>query len=375
MSRLLPILSTVAVLSACSDRAAPGATTDAGQDGQPTNSGDGDIDGPGEDGGADGQGDGDGSGARMGTSRYFPSGSFFLQDIYDAPKAAHSDSTIKALREHGGWGNGDRFQIDFSIDVLTAEASAPKRSFTPRTEDNGYDEEFYSPDCDLSAVPVPVGGNIEGEDGYACESDGDCHLIVFQPDAHALHELWRVDIQGGEFISGCQARWDTSRAVTAAGRGLQCSSADAAGFPIAPLLFTADEVKAGMIDHAIRFILPNDRVRENFVPPATHGTRTTGGPGTPYYGVHFRLRRDYPLAQLPSEGARVVARALQRYGMYHADGGQIALTAQSDRHTTAKWDDLLDPRDLSMLKVEDFEVIDHGPAIELTFDCDRAQGK
>lgn len=377
MSKALPVLSALLIVSACGSQGESNASSASGQDMENTSGGDGDDQGQtlGPDGGRSNDEDGGSKPASMGTSRYFPSASFFLQDVYDAPKAKNSDSTIKALREHGGWGNKDVFQIDFSIDVLTADASTQKRSFTPRTDANGYDDEFYSPDCDLTSVPIPASGNVEGEDGYACESDGDCHLIVFQPEAHALHELWRADIRGNEFISGCQARWDTSRAVTAGGRGLQCSSADAAGFPIAPLLFTADEVRAGKIDHAIRFIVPNDRVRRNFVPPATHGSNTTGGPGTPYYGVHFRLRRDYPIANLPSRGAQVVARALQRYGMYHADGGQIALTAQSDRHTTAKWDGLLEPRDLAALKVEDFEVIEHGAPIELTFECGRTQEK
>ena len=154
-------------------------------------------------------------------------------------------------------------------------------------------------------------------------------------------------------------------------RGDQCTSADAAGLPISPLLFTADEVAAGEIDHAIRFILPNDRVQ-----PATCGrrptaTRTTGTSAAPNYGVHLRLRADYPIDSLPSEGAKVVARALQKYGMYHADGGNIALTAQTDTYTTAKWDGLLDPHDLAALKVTDFEVIDHGAPIPLTFDCNR----
>lgn len=57
--------------------------------------------------------------------------------------------------------------------------------------------------------------------------------------------------------------------------------------------------------------------------------------------------------------------------MYHADGGNIALTAQSDRHTTAKWNGLLRATDLQALKVEDFDAIDHGPVIPLTYDCER----
>ena len=74
---------------------------------------------------------------------------------------------------------------------------------------------------------------------------------------------------------------------------------------------------------------------------------------------------------MPSVGAKVVARAMQKYGMYHADGGNIALTGQTDRYTTAKWDDLIDPHDLAALKVEDFDVIDEGAMITLTLDCAR----
>jgi serine/threonine-protein kinase len=327
-----------------------------------------DADAPGSDAGAPRP---DGGSAASGTSPYFPAGSWYLEDVADAPKAAHSDRAIQALRARGGWGNGDLFQIDFSIDVLAADQATSRREFTPRTEENGYDEEFYSPDCDQVAVPLPSGGNLEGEDDYACSSDGDCHLIVWDAPARKLYEMWRADISGARFLGGCLAVWDGSRALTASGRGLQCSSADAAGFPIAPLLFTADEVHAGAIEHAIRFILPNDRPRRGFVPPATHGTGTTGPEGAPYYGVHLRLRADFPLESLPNEGARVVARALSRFGMYHADGGNIALTAQSDRHTQHKWSGLLGPRDLRSLRVEDFEVIDHGAPIELTYDCTR----
>ena len=104
--------------------------------------------------------------------------------------------------------------------------------------------------------------------------------------------------------------------------------------------------------------------------PATHGTSTTGTSAAPSYGVHLRLRADYPIANLPP-GAQVVARAMQKYGMYHADGGNIALTAQNDRHTTAKWAGLLGSNDLNALKVEDFEVIPHGSAKSVTNDCVR----
>ena len=149
-----------------------------------------------------------------------------------------------------------------------------------------------------------------------------------------------------------------TRVYGPSGRGENCTSADAAGFPIAPLLFTADEVAAGWIDHAIRFILPNPRIqRGGYVHPATHVGGPTGPATAVPYGARLRLRADFPLASLPSEGARVVARAMQRYGMLLSDGGNIALTAQSDRFTTAKWDGLLDTYDLRSIRVTDFEMI------------------
>ncbi len=319
-----------------------------------------------EGGSPDGGGGDDGvdaPGIVAGAGPYFESPMFFNEDVSGVQPAANSSSLIAALRNLGGWGNGDRMQIDFSIEVLTAPVGTPMRTFEPTSD-------FYTPDCDQMPIPIPAIGSIEGEIGYACEGDGDCHLLVHDREAGRLYEMWRADIRT-TFNGGCLAAWNTRTAYSETLRGEQCTSADAAGFPIAPLLFSADEVAAGEIDHAIRFILPNDRVRRGYVRPATHGTTTTGGPAAPAYGVHFRLRADYPVDTLPTEGAKVVARAMQKYGMYHADGGNIALTAQSDRYTTAKWDGLLGPRDLAALRVEDFDVIDHGPMITLTYDCMR----
>ena len=62
---------------------------------------------------------------------------------------------------------------------------------------------------------------------------------------------------------------------------------------------------------------------------------------------------------------------MQRYGILLADGGNIALTARSDRFTAAKWSGLLGPRDLDSLKPSDFEMVDGGERIALTNDCVR----
>ncbi|HEU4457258.1 MAG TPA: hypothetical protein VFR81_29585, partial [Longimicrobium sp.] len=277
-----------------------------------------------------------------------------------------SAAVIAWLNSVGGWGGGN-MQIDFSLEVLQADATAPFRSFTPTGD-------FYDPDCDFAQVPVPAGGAIEGEAGYQCVGDGDCHLIVVHQPSKRLYEMWRANIDGANtFYGGCLAVWDMRLTYPENGRGEQCSSADAAGFPIAPLLFSADEVAAGQINHAIRFILPNSRMRRRvYVHPATHSTFPTSGPATaPPYGARLRLRADFPLHTLPNEGARVVARAMQKYGILLADGGTIALTAQSDRFTTHKWAGLLGPHDLRALKVTDFVMVNAGPRFNYTGDCVR----
>jgi hypothetical protein len=362
----LALLSFVATLGCKS------GTTDDEIGDDATDSGDGDGDGNTESGDNDNDNDdadtddadtGDGDTSCAG---YFPPDAIWCQDVSEAPTAPDSDVVIAWLDE-AGWGNNDTFQIDFSIEVLEGNAATPRREFIATGD-------FYSPDCDWVPMPVPEGGAIEGENGYECTSDGDCHLIVVERDEQRLYEMWRANIVGDEFYGGCLAVWDMTMVYPDEGRGDGCTSADAAGFPIAPLLFDADEVAAGSIDHAIRFILPNEHIRHFiYVRPGTHSTGPTSGPvEAPPYAVHLRLRADYPLENLPNEGARVVARAMQQYGMFLADGGQIALTARSDRFTTAKWDGLLAPQDLVALTPADFEVIDHGPGIDWeTVECDR----
>ncbi len=292
------------------------------------------------------------------------------QDVSAADVHPDSGAITQWLEDNGSWGTGV-MRIDFSIEVLEAVADTPNRTFIESGD-------FYSPDCDAVEMPVPEGGALEGESGYECTTDGDCHLIVVDRRVNRLFEMWRANIVGSEFYGGCLAAWDMTRVYAPEGRGEQCTSADAAGFPIAPLLLTADEVAAAAagtaeIDHAIRFILPNASMRAGYYTrPGTHaGGPSSADASAPVYGGRWRLRADFDMNRLPNDAARAVARGLQRYGMALADGGNIALTFQSDRFTTGKWADLFDSYALEAILPTDFEVLDTGPNIELTYDCVR----
>jgi hypothetical protein len=187
-----------------------------------------------------------------------------------------------------------------------------------------------------------------------------------------LYEAYQANYTQNVLSANFVAVWNLNRVYPPSGRGDQCTSADAAGLPIAPLLFNADELATGSINHAIRFTLPNPRIRAHaFVHPATHAGAPRGPIVAPPMGARFRLKASYDLSRL-SPAAQVVARAMQRYGMFLSDGGNITLTAQSDADTEAKYADLdFTPHDLQDLKVTDFEIVEEGTPIRLTDDCVR----
>ncbi len=301
----------------------------------------------------------------------FPPGSVWNQDIRDAPLSRDSASMLATLQGLGGWGAGDRLQIDFSMYVLHADADAP----TATVAAGGY-----WPDCDSDfAFPLPPGGAIEGEQGYTCASGGDCHLLVVQ--GNVLYEAYAASAVGGTLRSDCALRWDLRRTYPRQGRGDQCTSTDAAGFPVAPLLFNADEVAAaipaeGDLGHAIRFILPNARMAaRTYVHPATHAGAPSGPSGSLPYGSRLRLKASFDMSRY-GPAARVLLRTMQRYGIVLSDGGSIALTGESDRYTTAKWAGLgITPQVFvtgnPAPRVADFEVVETGARHALTYDCAR----
>ena len=318
----------------------------------------------------------------------FPPGAVWNQDISQVRLHRRSASMISTLAGLGGFGNG-RLQIDFSMHIVRAPTGAPLRGIV------GYptEGEYYAPDCEATGtlMPVPANAAIEGQSGLACDNgNGDCHLLVVQ--GQRLYEAYRANAVGANGLQAqCLAIWKLDWLYPKDNRGDHCTSADAAGFPIAPLLFNADEVHAAMqtggdLGHAIRFILPNARMasrvingsrRPVYVRPASHAGGPSGPETTVPYGARLRLRADFPVAKY-SPAAQVILRTLQRYGMLLADGGNIALTAESDRYTTHTWSELgINSRTFDQqvpgapVRAQDFGVVEHGGRIIETYDCRR----
>lgn len=334
----------------------------------------------------------------------FPPGAVWHTDISAAPLHPGSAGMLTSLQTLGGWGNGNRFQIDFGLHVR----QVAQGEVVPRVAvvgHKGYGD-YYSPDCEVpgTLMPLPADAAFEAQAGltcdHYCDDDGqceDCHLLV--REGNLLYEVYNGTFRDGEIDALCLATWDLSVVYPPEGRGDHCTSADAAGFPIAPLLVNADEVAARMgipgadLGHAIRFILPNPRMATMpdgpdpdgapepvYVRPASHAGGPSGPSTTVPYGVRLRLRADFDLTGYDA-AAQVILRTMQRYGIVLSDGGNIALTFESDRFTTAKWPDLGigphvfwngAPGNRTPVQVAHFDVVDTGARIEETYECVRS---
>ncbi len=204
----------------------------------------------------------------------------------------------------------------------------------------------YASESDRGPYPIPPNAPIEG----GPKSTGDRHVLVLDRATCTDYELFAAyPHAGGRYwTAGSGAIFHlSSDALRPAG----WTSADAAGLPILPGLARYAEVKAGAIDHALRFTAPCTAPR--FVYPARHEASTCSARWAPPMGLRVRLKASVNVSGLPYQ-ARIVAQALKRYGMILADNGSPWYISGAP---DPRWNDsalhLLDE-----LNGGDFEVVD-----------------
>jgi hypothetical protein len=202
---------------------------------------------------------------------------------------------------HADFGSGLWEGGPIGIPFVTVGGSQPK---VPVSFD-------YADESDRGPYPIPSQAPIEG----GPNADGDRHVIVVDRKRCRLYELFAAYRRGSSWRAGSGAIWNL-RSNRLRPRGW--TSADAAGLPILPGLARYDEVKRGRIDHALRFTA--DRTRRAFVYPARHFASDLTDPNLPAMGQRLRLRRGYDISRFPRH-ARIVLKALKRYGMILADNG------------------------------------------------------
>jgi hypothetical protein len=171
----------------------------------------------------------------------------------------------------------------------------------------------YDNESDPGPYPIPPNAPIEG----GPNADGDRHVIVVDKSNCKLYELFNAyPLNGGaRWRAGSGAIWDMD---TNKLRPRGWTSADAAGLQILPGLARFSDVKRGAINHALRFTV--ERTRRAYIYPARHFASDLTARRFPAMGQRLRLKKGFDISGFPRQ-ARIVLRALKRYGMIVADNG------------------------------------------------------
>jgi hypothetical protein len=265
----------------------------------------------------------------------FPSTNVWNRRIDGRPVASNSATLITTIGLdrglHMDFGSYAGYGIPYQLVTTSTPRSAVAFDYAGESDHVGY--------------PIPADPLIEGEPGA---TTGDRHILMVDRDACRLFELFAARKVSGTWRAGSGATWDLrSNALRPAG----WTSADAAGLPILPGLVRYDEVAAGAIRHALRFT--TNRTRTSYVYPARHEAGESNAASLPPMGLRIRLKASYDTSQLPPH-ARVIAVALQRYGMILADNGSPwYISGMSDARFD---DDVL--HELDDITGRDLEVVD-----------------
>jgi hypothetical protein len=279
-------------------------------------------------------------GPQVGGCAVFPDDNPWNQDVSREPLRADSAAIIATIQSNGGTRLHPDFgeNPDYGIPFVIVPADQPGVAI---------DYVAYGDESDPGPFPIPSDAPIEGGAGAV----GDRHVIVLQSGTCELFELYRAFRDGPGWRADSGARFDLSSNDL---RPLGWTSADAAGLPILPGLVRYDEVESGAIRHAIRVTF--SRTRRGYILPATHAASSRTDPTLPPMGLRLRLRASFDLGGLTGQ-ARVIAEAMQRYGLIVADNGSNWYFQGAP---SAGWDDD-DLRQLTAISGADFEVVDTGP--------------
>jgi hypothetical protein len=286
--------------------------------------------------------------AILSTLQVFPKDNPWNEDISERPVHPDSDKIVDAV------GRILRFRWNHDMLYMLVPPNQPR-------VDVPVD---YGNESDPGPFPIPDDAPVEGGPVAGPRlakfqregNDGDRHVILIDPAAMKLYELFHVFKGAAGWTAGCAAVFDLrSNRLRPDG----WTSGDAAGLPIFPAVVRYDEVARGSIEHALRVTVR--KTRKAYVYPATHHASTSPEPFLPRMGERLRLKKDLDISRFPPH-IQAILKALKKYGMIVADNGIAwAISITPDPRIQG-----LETLDHKAVKGGDFEVIvttgpDEGP--------------
>ncbi len=225
----------------------------------------------------------------------------------------------------------------------------------------------YAGESDKGPFPIPDNIPIEGWPSYqqqqkgrkltldevqrdVLKQGGDRHAIIVDPTRRLLYEFF--------VMKRTDAGWQASQASVFDLKSNKLrpdgwTSADAAGLPIFPAVVRYDELKRGLVEHAMRVTVK--RTRRAYVYPATHYASRLTSADLPRMGERLRLRKDFDVRGF-SPNAQAILKGLKKYGMLVADNGiDWAISVAPDPRIPEMHEEM------RRVKGSDFEVVTAPP--------------
>jgi hypothetical protein len=267
-----------------------------------------------------------------------PSDNIWNRPANNLPVDANSATYVAAIGAtqgfHADFGRGvwAGFPIGIPFNVVGAGQAKSSVAFD------------YAGESDAGPYPIPPNPLIEGDPN----GGGDRHLLIVDISTCQLYELYAARRAGGQWSAGSGAIFDLNSNAL---RPDTWTSADAAGLPILPGLARYDEVADGEIRHALRFTAP--ATNGTYIWPARHLTGSPYNASAPPMGQRFRLKASYNISSF-SPQAKVIAHAMQVYGLILADNGSSWYVTGAP---APGWDNTV-LHELDVIHGSDFEAVD-----------------
>ncbi len=233
---------------------------------------------------------------------------------------------------------------DVTVPIWRADASTP------------YVSVSCAPNSckDLASVPIPANAVPDPA------SQG--HMMVIDAGRTRAWDFWRAKKNNdGSWSAGYGASFDLfGEGVRPRGKG----SARASGLPLAGGLVYLDEVKAGRIEHALVFNY--DAPMSCLVYPASTNGNNSDDPDSIPFGARLQLDPTLDLDTLGlTPAAKVIARAMQEYGLILGDGGASYITLYAEsfygKSGGDPWASVLKETDLLKIPLNRLRVLTLGP--------------